>query len=159
MVLGRTVTWRIDVVKLQEMHRKLVLKCPSKGLCLHKFKQFFRNPGQNEAAEYADSVFQYFDRNGMNLSYNEHSVWNYVWSLNTIATGFEHKLKWSFKVYDTTCLLVKVFTVVFQVMDENGDGNFYYFFLKLSLNEFIEGAQKDNWVLKMVQLDNRRKAR
>ncbi|MBW02882.1 Guanylyl cyclase-activating protein 2, partial [Eschrichtius robustus] len=35
---------------------------------------------------------------------------------------------------------------IFLLVDENGDG-------QLSLNEFIEGARRDKWVLKMLQMD------
>uniref|UniRef100_A0A670IBC4 Guanylate cyclase activator 1B n=1 Tax=Podarcis muralis TaxID=64176 RepID=A0A670IBC4_PODMU len=35
---------------------------------------------------------------------------------------------------------------IFQLVDENGDG-------QLSLDEFIDGARKDKWVMKMLQMD------
>ncbi|XP_022359211.1 guanylyl cyclase-activating protein 2 isoform X1 [Enhydra lutris kenyoni] len=35
---------------------------------------------------------------------------------------------------------------IFLLLDENGDG-------QLSLNEFMEGARRDKWVMKMLQMD------
>uniref|UniRef100_A0A8D0H4H8 Guanylyl cyclase-activating protein 2 n=1 Tax=Sphenodon punctatus TaxID=8508 RepID=A0A8D0H4H8_SPHPU len=165
----------IDVAELQELYKKFVLECPSGGLYLHEFKQFFGIFSHSEASEYAESAFQSFDRNGDNMI----DFLEYVAVLNLLLRGkLEHKLKWSFKVYDTdgngyidkeelrkiikiiydvkkrwarntdiqNLPLDEVCDRIFQLMDENRDG-------KLSLKEFIEGAQKDSWVLEMLQLD------
>ncbi|KAG9468559.1 hypothetical protein GDO78_022483, partial [Eleutherodactylus coqui] len=105
----------------------------------------------------------------------------YVAALNLVLRGkLEHKLKWTFKVYDRdgngcidkTELLEIVESIynlkkvcrqgqedripllspeevvdrIFQLVDENGDG-------QLSLDEFIDGARKDKWVMKMLQMD------
>uniref|UniRef100_A0A673SVC0 Guanylyl cyclase-activating protein 2 n=1 Tax=Suricata suricatta TaxID=37032 RepID=A0A673SVC0_SURSU len=107
----------------------------------------------------------------------------YVAALNLVLRGtLEHKLKWTFKIYDKdrngyidrlelldiveaiyklkkACrvemeeeqqgqLLTpeEVVDRIFLLVDENGDG-------QLSLNEFIEGARRDKWVMKMLQMD------
>ncbi|KFP49286.1 Guanylyl cyclase-activating protein 2, partial [Cathartes aura] len=102
----------------------------------------------------------------------------YVAALNLVLRGkLEHKLRWTFKVYDKdgngcidkpelleivesiyklkrvcrseveerTPLLTpeEVVDRIFQLVDENGDG-------QLSLDEFIDGARKDKWVMKML---------
>ncbi|XP_069798359.1 guanylyl cyclase-activating protein 2 isoform X2 [Narcine bancroftii] len=105
----------------------------------------------------------------------------YVAALNLVLRGnLEHKLKWTFKVYDKdgngcidkTELLEIVESIyrlkkachevlddgvpllspeevvdrIFDLVDENGDGH-------LSLDEFVDGARKDSWVMKMLQMD------
>lgn len=107
----------------------------------------------------------------------------YVAALNLVLRGsLEHKLKWTFKIYDKdrngcidrlelldiveaiyklkkACraeldlehqgqLLTpeEVVDRIFLLVDENGDG-------QLSLTEFIEGARRDKWVMKMLQMD------
>ncbi|XP_036073936.1 guanylyl cyclase-activating protein 2 [Rousettus aegyptiacus] len=107
----------------------------------------------------------------------------YVAALNLVLRGtLEHKLKWTFKIYDKDrngCIdrlelldiveaiykLKKACRVemedeqqgqlltpeevvdrIFLLVDENGDG-------QLSLSEFIEGARRDKWVMKMLQMD------
>uniref|UniRef100_A0ACB8F4V7 Guanylyl cyclase-activating protein 2 n=1 Tax=Sphaerodactylus townsendi TaxID=933632 RepID=A0ACB8F4V7_9SAUR len=105
----------------------------------------------------------------------------YVAALNLVLRGkLEHKLRWTFKVYDKdgngcidkTELLeiveaiyklkkichpeevaegphltpVEVVDRIFQLVDQNGDG-------QLSLDEFIDGARKDKWVMKMLHMD------
>ncbi|XP_053113028.1 guanylyl cyclase-activating protein 2-like [Hemicordylus capensis] len=165
----------IEVAELQEMYKKFVLECPSGCLYLHEFKQFFDITSQSEASEYAERAFRSFDRNGDNVI----DFLEYVAVLNLVLRGkLEHKLKWSFKLYDTDGngfldkaelrkMLKCVYTVkqgwarnmdtlmsnpeevcdrIFQRMDENNDG-------KLSLKEFLDGVQKDDWIRKMLHLD------
>uniref|UniRef100_F6XR41 Guanylyl cyclase-activating protein 2 n=1 Tax=Macaca mulatta TaxID=9544 RepID=F6XR41_MACMU len=106
----------------------------------------------------------------------------YVAALNLVLRGtLEHKLKWTFKIYDKDgngCIdrleLLNIVEGIYQLkkacrrelqteqgqlltpeevvdrifllVDENGDG-------QLSLNEFVEGARRDKWVMKMLQMD------
>ncbi|XP_060087232.1 guanylyl cyclase-activating protein 2 isoform X2 [Heteronotia binoei] len=105
----------------------------------------------------------------------------YVAALNLVLRGkLEHKLKWTFKVYDKDgngCIdkpeLLEIVEAIyklkricqpeeetgapgltpeevvdriFQLVDENGDG-------QLSLDEFVDGARRDKWVMKMLHMD------
>ncbi|XP_075044397.1 guanylyl cyclase-activating protein 2-like [Mixophyes fleayi] len=165
----------IDVADLQEMYKKFVTECPSGALYRHEFKRFFGIASTNEASQYVDQLFTSFDRNGDNTI----DFLEYVAALNLTLRGkLEHKLKWSFKIYDKDgngCvdkrelreIIQSIYSVkkdwrreqeapllspdevcerIFQLMDENGDG-------QLSLQEFLEGAQRDTWLMKMLQLD------
>ncbi|KAM4722690.1 guanylyl cyclase-activating protein 2-like [Rhinophrynus dorsalis] len=165
----------IDVADLQDMYKKFVTECPSGALFLHEFKRFFGVSENNEVSYFLDSVFRSFDRNGDDTI----DFLEYVAALNLALRGkLEHKLRWSFKIYDKDgngCvdkselkeIIQSIYSVkkswkrdetqlmspeevcerVFQLVDENGDG-------QLSLEEFVEGAKKDSWVLKMLQLDS-----
>ncbi|XP_072279016.1 guanylyl cyclase-activating protein 2-like [Pyxicephalus adspersus] len=165
----------IDVADLQEMYKKFVTECPSGALYLHEFKRFFGISTNNEASQFVDRVFTSFDRNGDNTI----DFLEYVAALNLALRGkLEHKLKWSFKIYDKDgngCvdkkelreIIQSIYSIkkdwkrdqdtqllspddicerIFQLVDENGDG-------QLTLHEFVEGARKDRWVSKMLQLD------
>ncbi|XP_069481365.1 guanylyl cyclase-activating protein 2-like [Ambystoma mexicanum] len=170
-----TAAEEIDVADLQELYKQFVVECPSGALHLHEFKHFFGVSENNEASFYVDSMFRAFDKNGdATIDFLE-----YVAALNLVLRGkLEHKLKWSFKVFDKDgngCvdkselreIIQAIYNVkkgwrkdldaqvlsadevcerIFQSVDENGDG-------QLSLHEFVKGAQKDSWVLKMLQLD------
>ncbi|XP_035808500.1 guanylyl cyclase-activating protein 2-like isoform X1 [Amphiprion ocellaris] len=87
----------IDVKVLQDMYRKFVLECPSGVLYLHEFKRFFGVDPTGEASEYAENMFRAFDKNGDNTI----DFLEFVAALNLVFRGdLEHKLRWSFKVYD-----------------------------------------------------------
>ncbi|KAK2851692.1 hypothetical protein Q5P01_007968 [Channa striata] len=144
----------IDVAELQEWYKKFVVECPSGTLFMHEFKAFF------------DNTIDFLE---------------YVAALNLVLRGkLEHKLKWTFKMYDKDgsgcidktelleivesiyrlkkachgeldeeCNLLtpdQVVDRIFELVDENGDG-------ELSLDEFIDGARRDKWVMKMLQMD------
>ncbi|XP_077318762.1 guanylyl cyclase-activating protein 2-like [Lithobates pipiens] len=165
----------IDVADLQEMYKKFVTECPSGTLYLHECKRFFGISTNNEQSQFIDRVFSSFDRNGDNTI----DFLEYVAALNLALRGkLEHKLKWSFKIYDKDgngCvdkkelkeIIQSIYSIkkdwkkaqdtqllspddicerIFQLVDENGDG-------QLTLHEFVEGAKKDRWVSRMLQLD------
>ncbi|KAF5929719.1 guanylyl cyclase-activating protein 2 [Diceros bicornis minor] len=169
----------MDVAELQEWYKKFVVECPSGTLFMHEFKRFFKVTGNEEATQYVEGMFRAFDKNGDNTI----DFLEYVAALNLVLRGtLEHKLKWTFKIYDEDrngCIdrlelldiveaiykLKKACSVeteaqqqsqlltpeevvdkIFLLVDENGDG-------QLSLNEFIEGARRDKWVMKMLQMD------
>ncbi|XP_048351818.1 guanylyl cyclase-activating protein 2 [Sphaerodactylus townsendi] len=167
----------IDVAELQEWYKKFVVECPSGTLFMHEFKRFFGVQNNHEAEQYVENMFRAFDKNGDNTI----DFLEYVAALNLVLRGkLEHKLRWTFKVYDKdgngcidkTELLeiveaiyklkkichpeevaegphltpVEVVDRIFQLVDQNGDG-------QLSLDEFIDGARKDKWVMKMLHMD------
>ncbi|XP_077191000.1 guanylyl cyclase-activating protein 2 isoform X2 [Paroedura picta] len=167
----------IDVAELQEWYKKFVVECPSGTLFMHEFKRFFGVQNDEEAESYVENMFRAFDKNGDNTI----DFLEYVAALNLVLRGkLEHKLKWTFKVYDKdgngcidkTELLEIVEAIyklkkicqpeddrgtpgltpeevvdrIFQLVDENGDG-------QLSLDEFVDGARKDKWVMKMLHMD------
>ncbi|XP_008567131.1 PREDICTED: guanylyl cyclase-activating protein 2 [Galeopterus variegatus] len=169
----------MDVAELQEWYKKFVVECPSGTLFMHEFKRFFKVTGNEEATQYVEGMFRAFDKNGDNTI----DFLEYVAALNLVLRGtLEHKLKWTFKIYDKdrngcisrlelldiveaiyklkkACRLEvetkqdgqlltpeEVVDRIFLLVDENGDG-------QLSLDEFIEGARRDKWVMKMLQMD------
>ncbi|XP_077456512.1 guanylyl cyclase-activating protein 2 [Stigmatopora argus] len=167
----------IDVAELQEWYKKFVVECPSGTLFMHEFKSFFGVADNKEASEYIESMFRAFDKNGDNTI----DFLEYVAALNLVLRGkLEHKLKWTFKMYDKDgsgcidktelleivesiyrlkkachgeldeeCILLtpdQVVDRIFELVDENGDG-------ELSLDEFIDGARRDKWVMKMLKMD------
>ncbi|ELW66044.1 guanylyl cyclase-activating protein 2 [Tupaia chinensis] len=169
----------MGVAELQEWYKKFVMECPSGTLFMHEFKRFFKVTDNEEASQYVEGMFRAFDKNGDNTI----DFLEYVAALNLVLRGtLEHKLKWTFKIYDKdgngcinrTELLEIVEAIyslkkacrveveadqpgqmltpeevvdrIFLLVDENGDG-------QLSLNEFVEGARRDKWVMKMLQMD------
>ncbi|XP_060628809.1 guanylyl cyclase-activating protein 2 [Anolis sagrei] len=167
----------IDAAELQEWYKKFVVECPSGTLFMHEFKHFFGVQNDEQAAEYVENMFKAFDKNGDNTI----DFLEYVAALNLVLRGkLEHKLRWTFKIYDKDgngCIdkpeLLEIIESIyrlkqicqteaekgrpsltpeevveriFQLVDENGDG-------QLSLDEFIDGARKDRWVMKMLQMD------
>nr|AYD91310.1 guanylyl cyclase-activating protein 2 [Mordacia mordax] len=165
----------MGVAELQEWYKKFVIECPSGTLFMHEFKRFFGVQDNEEAAEYLENMFRAFDKNGDNTI----DFLEYVAVLNLVLRGkLEHKLKWTFKIYDkdgSGCIdrqelreiVESIYSMkkamnkeeegplltpedvcdrIFRLMDDNDDG-------ELSLDEFLEGARKDAWVLRMLQLD------
>ncbi|KAG3289457.1 guanylate cyclase activator 1B, transcript variant X2 [Ictidomys tridecemlineatus] len=169
----------MDVAELQEWYKKFVMECPSGTLFMHEFKRFFKVTDNEEATQCVEGMFRAFDKNGDDTI----DFLEYVAALNLVLRGsLEHKLKWTFKIYDKDgngCIdrlelldiveaiykLKKACRVeteteqqgqmltpeevvdrIFYLVDENGDG-------RLSLSEFVDGARRDKWVMKMLQMD------
>ncbi|KAM8762199.1 guanylyl cyclase-activating protein 2-like [Acanthopagrus schlegelii] len=165
----------IDVKVLQDMYKKFVMECPSGLLFLHEFKRFFGVEPTGEASDYAENMFRAFDTNGDNTI----DFLEFVAALNLVFRGdLEHKLRWSFKVYDKDnngfvdrkelrSIIDSIYRLkksakkedfdsqltVDEVVDRifqavDSDGDGH-----INLEEFIRGAQQDPWVLNMVKLD------
>ncbi|KAF3686728.1 Guanylyl cyclase-activating protein 2 [Channa argus] len=165
----------IDIKALQDMYKRFVMECPSGLLFLHEFKRFFGVDPTGEASDYAENMFRAFDKNGDNTI----DFLEFVAALNLVFRGdLEHKLRWSFKVYDKDGngyvdkdelrsiidsiyrvkkgsktdmgdSLIKLDEVVDRIIQAvDSDGDG-----KINVEEFIRGAQQDPWLLSMFKLD------
>ncbi|KAM7424582.1 hypothetical protein PAMA_000773 [Pampus argenteus] len=168
-------TEEIDVKALQDMYKKFVMECPSGVLFLHEFKRFFGVDPTGEASDYAENMFRAFDRNGDNTI----DFLEFVAALNLVFRGdLEHKLRWSFKVYDKDSNgyvdrdeLRSIIDSIYRIkkgtktdmgesqptVDEVVDRIFQAVDIDkdghINMGEFIRGAQQDPWVLNMLKLD------
>ncbi|KAM4631427.1 guanylate cyclase activator 1g [Polymixia lowei] len=166
----------VNLQDIQELYRKFASECPSGNLYLHEFKRIFgvNRESTEEESAYMENVFRSFDTN----QDNKIDFMEYVAAVHLVLRGkLEDKLKWSFKVYDRDgngCLdrrevkqVVKIIYKlkkhdtpsikenvddicdrIFELVDKNKDG-------QISLEEFIEGAEKDPWVMEQLKLDIR----
>uniref|UniRef100_A0A668VVF3 Guanylyl cyclase-activating protein 2 n=1 Tax=Oreochromis aureus TaxID=47969 RepID=A0A668VVF3_OREAU len=166
---------QIDIKIIQDMYKKFVLECPSGLLFLHEFKRFFGVDATGEASDYAENMFRAFDKNGDNTI----DFLEFVAALNLVFRGdLEHKLRWSFKVYDKDgngyvdrnelrSIIDSIYRIkkiskdntsdsyltVDEVVDRilaavDTDGDG-----TVSMEEFIRGAQQDPWLLNILKLD------
>ncbi|XP_053722176.1 guanylyl cyclase-activating protein 2-like [Synchiropus splendidus] len=161
---------------IQDLYRFFIMECPSGSLYLHEFKRMFGVVNGTPESLYMDSIFRAFDMNHDNTM----DFIEYVAALHLVLRGkLEDKLRWSFKVFDsddngrldrselrkivkiiykikkgsitdesgTTYLTSEeVCTRIFREVDVNSDG-------QITLEEFVEGAQKSEWVRSFLQLD------
>ncbi|KAM9861112.1 guanylyl cyclase-activating protein 2-like [Aulostomus maculatus] len=162
----------MGLAQIQELCIIFMKECPSGALHLHEFKRIFGVPSSSaEESLYIETIFRSFDTNHDNaLDFLE-----YVAALHLILRGnLEDRLKWSFKMYDKDgngkldrqevkrivriLYKIKLQTSdinltpseicdrIFELVDQNHDG-------QISLSEFMEGAQKDEWVMNVFKLD------
>lgn len=164
----------VTLQHIQKLYPKFTIECPSGDLHLHEFKRIFglnKNATEAEAA-YMENVFRSFDTNGDgHIDFME-----YLAAVHLILRGkLRDKLAWSFKVFDgdgngcldreevravikiihqirqpddpnTTDDVDEIVDRIFALVAKNNDS-------QISLDEFIEGAEKDPWVLNQLQLD------
>ncbi|XP_041671978.1 guanylate cyclase activator 1g [Cheilinus undulatus] len=162
----------MDLAQIQELCIVFMKECPSGALHLHEFKRIFGVPSTSEEESlYMETIFRSFDTNKDNaLDFLE-----YVAALHLILRGnLEDRLKWSFKMYDkdgngkldrheVKRIIRIIYKIklqrndmnmspseicdrIFELVDQNKDG-------QITLSEFMEGAQKDEWVMRMLKLD------
>ncbi|KAG7473672.1 guanylyl cyclase-activating protein 2-like [Megalops cyprinoides] len=168
----------VALSQIQDLYKKFASECPSGNLHLHEFKKIFGVTSESSAEEsaYMENLFRSFDTNQDNTI----DFLEYVAAVHLVLRGkLEDKLKWSFKVYDRdgngrldkreVRHIIKIISKIkqcsgesdreslspdqicdriFELIDKNKDG-------QISLEEFLEGAQKDEWVLDHLKLDLR----
>ncbi|KAI4889228.1 hypothetical protein NFI96_022675 [Prochilodus magdalenae] len=168
----------VGLTQIQELYKRFASECPSGKLHLHEFKKIFgiTSDSTEEESAYMENLFRSFDANQDNTI----DFMEYVAALHLVLRGrLEDKLRWSFKVYDRDgngrldrqevkhvikiiCKLRRhecpaetekltpdeICERIFELIDQNNDG-------QISLQEFIEGAQRDKWVMEQLSLDLR----
>uniref|UniRef100_UPI0037E70DAB guanylyl cyclase-activating protein 1 n=1 Tax=Semicossyphus pulcher TaxID=241346 RepID=UPI0037E70DAB len=157
----------LQACESHQWYRKFMTECPSGLLTFYEFKQFFglRNLSDTSDA-YVKTMFTTFDMNDDGFI----DFMEYVAALSLVLKGgVQQKLRWYFKLYDidgSGCidrdellLIIKSIraingipnetsaedfaNMVFDSIDINGDG-------ELSYEEFMEGIQKDEMLLKTL---------
>uniref|UniRef100_A0A3P9LUW5 EF-hand domain-containing protein n=1 Tax=Oryzias latipes TaxID=8090 RepID=A0A3P9LUW5_ORYLA len=165
----------VTLQNLQELYRRFASECPSGNLHFHEFRRIFGvSSSSTQESAYMKIVFQSFDTN----KDGKIDFMEYVAAVNLILRGkLEDKLKWSFKVYDRdghgslsreeVGHVVRIINNIkkhedpnltesaddicdrmFQLLDKNRDS-------QISLEEFIEGAEKDPWLMEHLRMDIR----
>ncbi|KAK7117448.1 hypothetical protein R3I94_022880 [Phoxinus phoxinus] len=160
----------VELSDIQPLYTRFMKECPSGALHLHEFRKIFgvQSTSEDEAL-YMETLFKSFDTNRDDVI----DFMEFVAAVHLVLRGnLEDRLKWSFKVYDRDdsgkldkqevkriiriiCQLKKnnismtpseICDRIFDLLDENKDGH-------ISLSEFMEGAQKDAWIMDLLKLD------
>ncbi|XP_063300470.1 guanylyl cyclase-activating protein 3-like [Pelobates fuscus] len=156
----------INAMEIHHWYKKFMSECPSGQLSLHEFKGLLGLQGMNpEANIYIEKVFGTFDMNTDGYI----DFLEFIAAINLVLRGkIDQKLKWYFKLYDADGNgsidrkeLLSIITAVqainghqgmnpeeftsmlFEKIDVNGDG-------ELTLEEFINGIQKDDDLLQLI---------
>ncbi|XP_051235459.1 guanylyl cyclase-activating protein 2-like [Dicentrarchus labrax] len=166
----------LELNSIQDLYRSFIMECPSGSLYLHEFKRMFGVQNGTPESQYMDSIFRAFDMNHDNTM----DFIEYVAALNLVLRGkLEDKLRWSFKVFDSDdngCLdrheLWKIVKIIYKikkgcVSDETGTGNLTAEQVcdrifqevdvnsdgQITLEEFVQGAQRSPWLQNFLRLD------
>uniref|UniRef100_A0A672IS59 Guanylyl cyclase-activating protein 1 n=1 Tax=Salarias fasciatus TaxID=181472 RepID=A0A672IS59_SALFA len=157
----------LQACESHQWYRKFMTECPSGLLTFYEFKKFFGLSNLTETSNaYVRSMFTTFDMNDDGFI----DFMEYVAALSLVLKGgVQQKLRWYFKLYDidgSGCidreellLIIKSIraingipcemsaedfaNMVFDKIDINGDG-------ELSYEEFMEGVQNDEMLLKTL---------
>ncbi|XP_075409903.1 guanylyl cyclase-activating protein 1 [Tenrec ecaudatus] len=161
---GKTVE-ELSSTECHQWYKKFMTECPSGQLTLYEFRQLFGLKNLSPwSSQYVEQMFETFDFNKDGYI----DFMEYVAALSLVLKGkVEQKLRWYFKLYDVdgngcidreelltiiqairainpcsdSTMTAEEFTdLVFTKIDINGDG-------ELSLEEFMEGVQKDRMLL------------
>ncbi|XP_067091218.1 guanylate cyclase activator 1g [Osmerus mordax] len=165
-----TADEEVELAEIQGLYTAFMNKCPSGALHLHEFRSLFGVPSSSvEESLYMELIFRSFDTNRDNVI----DFMEFVAAVHLVLRGkLEDRLKWSFKVYDrdgngkldrqevkhivkiiykinqnnTGMTPNEVCDKLFELVDENQDG-------QISLSEFMEGAQRNEWIMNILKLD------
>ncbi|XP_063052143.1 guanylate cyclase activator 1g [Engraulis encrasicolus] len=161
----------VELAQIQELYTAFMQECPSGALHLHEFRKIFGiSTTSEEESLYVERIFKTFDKNRDNVI----DFMEFVAAVHLVLRGkLEDKLKWSFKVYDRddngkldrheVKHIIKIIYKlkqtqdsdmtpnevcdrIFELVDSNKDG-------QISLAEFMEGAQRDEWIMQQLKLD------
>uniref|UniRef100_A0A8C6WH30 Si:ch211-245j22.3 n=1 Tax=Neogobius melanostomus TaxID=47308 RepID=A0A8C6WH30_9GOBI len=163
------------ITELYQWFRKFIYECPSGLITLHEFQRHFcEGTGGRGSAEYAEEIFRTLDNNGDGVvDFREYAM---AISLLTEGSAVE-KLRWSFKLYDkdndgaiTRDEMLEIMKAVYKMsvaasltppntltaeectnrifLGLDKDNNAI-----ISLEEFIEGALRDEWIREMLECD------
>ncbi|XP_034144312.1 guanylate cyclase activator 1g isoform X1 [Esox lucius] len=170
----------LELSDIQPLYTAFMKKCPSGALHLHEFKSLFGVQSLSEEESlYMETIFSSFDSNRvcygihMLMLDNVMDFMEFVAAVHLVFRGkLEDRLKWSFKVYDrdgngkidrhearhiiriiykikknnSDMTPDEICNKIFELVDQNGDD-------QISLAEFLEGAQKDAWIMDLLKLD------
>nr|XP_057945040.1 guanylyl cyclase-activating protein 2-like [Doryrhamphus excisus] len=166
----------LELNSIQDLYKSFIMECPSGSLYLHEFKRMFGVQSGTPESQYMDNIFRAFDMNHDNTM----DFIEYVAALHLVLRGkLEDKLRWSFKVFDSddngrldrkelrkivriiykikdgpicdetgkeSLTSEQVCDHIFQQVDINCDG-------QITLDEFVDGAQKNQWLQNFLTLD------
>uniref|UniRef100_A0A452U695 Guanylyl cyclase-activating protein 1 n=1 Tax=Ursus maritimus TaxID=29073 RepID=A0A452U695_URSMA len=143
---GKSVE-ELSSTECHQWYKKFMTECPSGQLTLYEFRQFFGLKNLSpSASQYVEQMFETFDFNKDGYI----DFMEYVAALSLVLKGkVEQKLRWYFKLYDVDAtragfrdpwanlwaLRPPPLTPFLSAPGE------------LSLEEFIEGVQKDQMLL------------
>uniref|UniRef100_A0A8C9MCF5 Guanylyl cyclase-activating protein 1 n=1 Tax=Panthera tigris altaica TaxID=74533 RepID=A0A8C9MCF5_PANTA len=141
---GKSVE-ELSSTECHQWYKKFMTECPSGQLTLYEFRQFFGLKNLSPStSQYVEQVFETFDFNKVS---REAWVPTLLLGYRGDRTGTGPLTSFSPQAIrainpcsDTTMSAEEFTNTVFSKIDVNGDG-------ELSLEEFIEGVQKDQMLL------------
>ncbi|KAM6973376.1 guanylate cyclase activator 1g [Aplochiton taeniatus] len=158
----------VELSQIHALFTAFMKKCPSGALHLHEFRNLFGvKSSSEEEALYMETIFRSFDTNRDNVI----DFMEFVAAVQLVLRGkLEDRLKWTFKVYDRDDngkldryevkqiirIIYKIKKIntdmspdeicdrIFELVDQNKDG-------QISLTEFMDGAQRDLWIMDILK--------
>ena len=155
--------------EIQNWYKGFMKCCPKGLMTVKQFKEMYEEYFDGDASEFASHVFRTFDKDSSGfIDFRE-----FVTSLSITSRGsLDEKLEWAFTVYDVdgdggitkdemTEIILAIYRMygdnlkdkepplgrtqrIFQEFDSNQDG-------VLSMEEFIQGAHSDPYLVLMMQ--------